>query len=80
MPWGQDHYDKAREQQELQKEVMKIIGLLQAAMDYPDYDGARPFLEQACEELQEILYADQQKQEIEDLKHRAGVGKEGSFL
>lgn len=74
MPWGDDYLDKARDQHGLARKVQEIIGLLNAAQDQPHYEEAQPFLEQACEELQLLLNADQQRQELMDLRVRAGIG------
>ena len=73
MSWGDDYFDKAKNEHGLARKVQEIVGLLNGAQDQPGFEEARPFLEQACEELQMLLYADQDRQEIMDLRQRAGV-------
>ncbi len=76
MGWGDDKFDQARSQHELQRKVQQIVGLLNGAQDQPSFEDAKPFLEQACEELQGMLYADQDRQEIMDLRKRSGFEDE----
>ncbi len=72
MSWGDDLFDQAKGQQELGRRVQAIVGLLQGAQDQHTFEEARPFLEQACEQLQEMLNADQQRMDIMDIRQRAG--------
>ena len=76
MSWGDDLFDQAKGQHELARRVQQIVGLLNGAQDQPSFEEARPFLEQACEELQGILYADEQRIELMDIRKRSGIGDE----
>lgn len=76
MSWGDDLFDQAKGQHELARKVQGIIGLLQGAQDQPSFEEARPFLEQACEELDMMIHADQERQELMDLRVRAGYENE----
>lgn len=76
MAWGDELFDQAKGQHELARRVQSIIGLLQGAQDQPSFEEARPFLEQGMEELQQMLGADQDRQEIMDLRMRAGFEDE----
>ncbi len=76
MSWGDDLFDQAKGQHELARRVQNVIGLLQGAQDQPSFEDARPFLEQACDELDEMLHADEQRIEIMDIRSRAGVEDE----
>lgn len=72
MAWADNLFDQAKGQAELTKRAQAIVGLIQGATEQPSFEEARPFLEQACEELQEMLYADQQRSDVMDIRQRAG--------
>lgn len=80
MGWGDDNFNQAQTQHGLQRKVQQIMGLLNGAQDQPSFEEARPFLEEAAEELLLLLNADQERQDLMDIRKRAGYGEEETML